>query len=126
MANSLQLNTSTVFAGLGTSTFTVVTAGLYTVRFKSTLPYIAAGTSNNSTVTAGGSALQVVVNQNGSPVLTVGGSATNPTPTQPSLGSSVVINCAAADVITVVLSSANAVDALPNSVKTIINLFQGE
>lgn len=126
MANSLQLNTSTVFAGLGTSTFTVITAGLYTVQFKATLPYLAAGSPGNSTVTSGGSALQVVINQNGSPVLTAGGASTNPTPTQPSLGGSVVISAAASDVITVVLSSANAVDALPNAVKTIINLFQGE
>lgn len=126
MANSLQMNTSTVFAGLGTSTFTVVTAGLYTVQIKSTIPCLAAGSSNNSTVTAGGSALQIVVNNNGSPVLTVGGSGANPTPTQQSIGGSVVIQAAAADVITVVLTSANAVDALPNAVKSIINLFQGE
>lgn len=126
MANSLQLNNSNVFAGLGTATFTVVTAGLYTVAFKSTLPYLAAGSLGDSTVTAGGSALQVVVNLNGSAKLTVGGSATNPTPTQASMGSSVVISCAASDIITVVLTSANAVDAVPNAVKTIINLFQGE
>jgi len=126
MANSLQLNTSTVVAGLGTSTFTVVTAGLYTCAVNFTIPYIASGSSNNSTVTTGGSALQIVVNQNGSPVLTLGGVSTNPTPTQPSLGGSVRIQAAAADVITVVLTSANAVDAVPNAVKGTINLYQGE
>lgn len=126
MANSLQLNSSTVFAGLGTSTFTVVSAGLYTCQVRSTIPCISAGSSSNSTVTTGGSALQIVVNNNGSPVLTVGGAATNPTPTQQSIGGSVIISAAASDVITVVLSSANAVDAQPNSVKSLINLFQGE
>lgn len=41
--NSLQLNTSTVVGGLGTQTFNVPTTGLYTVSFKSFLPYLAAG-----------------------------------------------------------------------------------
>lgn len=124
--NSLQLNSSTIFAGLGTSTFTVVTAGLYTVDVASTIPHIAAGSSSDSTATAGGSALQIVINQNGSAKLTVGGAATNPTPTQPTLGGRVSLQCAAADVLTVVLTSANAVDAALNAVKTVINLFQGE
>lgn len=124
--NSLQLNTSTVFAGLGTSTFTVVTTGLYTVAFKSTLPYQASGSSNDSSVTTGGSSLQVVVNQDtgGGPVakLTVG----SPSPTQPLLGGSVSLLCTAGDVLTVVLTSAAAADNALNAVKTIINLFQGE
>jgi hypothetical protein len=116
------LNTSTVFAGLGTNTFTVVTPGLYTVAFTSTIPYRAAGSSLDSSSTAGGSSLQVVVNLNGSPALTIG----SPSPTQPSLGGSVHLQCAASDVITVVLSSAAAADNALNAVKTIINLFQGE
>lgn len=41
--NSLQVNESTVVAGLGTQTFNVVTAGLYTLEFKCFLPYQAAG-----------------------------------------------------------------------------------
>lgn len=41
--NSLQVNQSTVVGGLGTQTFNVVTAGLYTVSFKSFIPYLAAG-----------------------------------------------------------------------------------
>ena len=125
MANSLQLNTSSPFAGLGTGTYTVVTAGNYRVTCKSTLPY-EQGTSNNSSVTPStSSALQIVINQNGSPIVTVGGAANNPTPTQPSLVASAELQCAAADVITVVLSSANAIDAVPNTVKSIINLYQG-
>ena len=82
--------------------------------------------SANSSSTTGQSGLQVVVNQNGSPVLTVGGSSTNPTPTQPSIGSSVRIQCAASDTLTVVLSSSNAVDSTLNAVKGIINVYQGE
>lgn len=128
--NSLQINNSTVFAGLGTASFTVITTGLYTLGFKSTIPAIVAGSKNDSTATAGGSALQVVVNQDtgGGPVakLTVGGAATNPTPTQQSIGGRVTLQCTAGDVLTVVLTSANAVDAVPNAVKTTINLFQGQ
>lgn len=41
--NSLQLNQSTVVGGLGTQTFNVITTGLYTVSFKSFIPYLAAG-----------------------------------------------------------------------------------
>lgn len=41
--NSLQLNQSVPVAGLGTQTFNVVTTGLYTVSFKSFLPYFPAG-----------------------------------------------------------------------------------
>lgn len=43
MTNALQVNQSTVVGGLGTQSFTVVTAGLYTLQFKSFLPYLAAG-----------------------------------------------------------------------------------
>lgn len=46
--NSLQLNDSTVVAGLGTQTFNVVTAGLYTLSFKSFLPYLASGSAPQS------------------------------------------------------------------------------
>jgi hypothetical protein len=122
--NSLQINSSTPIAGLGTQTCNIVTAGTYTVQFSITIPFVQ-GTSANSTSTVGQSALQVVVNQNGTPLLTVGGSATNPTPTQPSLSGAIQILCAATDVITVVLTSANAVDAVPNAVKGIVNVFLG-
>lgn len=48
--NSLQVNQSTVVGGLGTQTFNVVTAGLYTFSFKSFLSYLAAGGPPISTV----------------------------------------------------------------------------
>ncbi len=41
--NSLSAIASTVVGGLGTQTFNIVTAGLYTMDFKSFLPYLAAG-----------------------------------------------------------------------------------
>lgn len=47
--NSLQVNQSTVVGGLGTQTFNVVTAGLYTVSFKATIPYQPAGSQPQST-----------------------------------------------------------------------------
>lgn len=126
--NSLQINTSTVVGGLGTQTYTVTaaSAGLITVQFKSFIPYIASGTSGNSSATTGGSSLQVVINQDtgGGPVakLTVG----SPSPTQPLMGGSVSLQCAAGDVLTVVLTSAAAVDNALNAIKSIINVFQGE
>ncbi len=129
MANSFQVNTSTVVGGLGTQTYTVPTGtatGPYTCAVNFTIPYVAAGTSNNSASTAGQSALQIVVNKNGSAQLTLGGSATNPTPTQPSLAGSVVMSLAAADIVTVVLTSANAVDNALNAIKGTINFYQGE
>lgn len=124
MANGLQLNTATVFAGLGTSTFTVTSAnaGLLTCQIKSTIPCIAAGSSANSSVTTGGSGLSIVVNKNGSPILTIA----NPSPTQPLMGGSVSAQFAATDVITVVLSSSAVADAGLNAIKSIINLYQGE
>lgn len=128
MANSIQLNQGTVFAGLGTSSFTVVAPGLYSVSVQSTIPHDA-GSSLNSAQAATSpfaSALQIVINLNGSPVVTVGGSAANPTPNQPFISAAAHMSCVATDVISVVLSSANAIDAQPNTVKSIINLFQGE
>lgn len=124
--NALQLNSSTPWSGLGTATFNVVTAGLYTCAINCTIPYVASGTKDNSTTMAtdpAASALSIVVNQNGSPVLTL---ATPPSPTQPQMGGSVRIQAAASDVITVVFSSAALADNQSNAVKAIINLFQGE
>lgn len=51
--NSLQVNQSTVVAGLGTQTFTVVTAGLYTCSLKYFLPYQPAGSPPITTSAAG-------------------------------------------------------------------------
>jgi len=128
MANSLQINNSNVFAGLGTATYVVptgVATSLYTVQVKSTIP-AQLGQSYDSSSLVGQSALQIQVKKNTVAQLTVGGSATNPTPTQQSIGGSVVLSLAAGDQLDVVFSSANAVDAVPNAVKSIINVFQGE
>jgi hypothetical protein len=128
MANSLSLNANEV-AGLGTFSYTVPVggAGLYTLSCQSTLPY-EQGTFNNSSVTPSvASALQVVLRQTGSASvsITIGGSATNPTPTQPAIGTSSRFQVADGDVLSVVLSSANSIDAQPNSVKSVVNLYQG-
>lgn len=44
MTATLPINASSPFSGLGTATATIVTAGAYTLSFKSFLPYLAAGT----------------------------------------------------------------------------------
>lgn len=121
MASGISSNHSTVFGGLGTASLTVVTPGLYTCAFVSTIPF-QQGAPYNSATTTGASGLQVVINLNGSPVLTVSG----PSPTQPQMGGSVRIGCVATDVITVVTSSSAAADQPPNAVKTTINLYLGE
>ena len=126
MANQLQLNESTPFVGLGTATFTVVIPGIYTVAVSSTIPFNQGTSFRADQAPAFTSALQTVVNQNGSPVMTLGGVSANPTATQPAVSGQVRIECAATDVITVVFSSSSAADATPNAVKSIINLFQGE
>lgn len=125
MTNSLKLEQQNVFAGLGTATFTVVTAGLYTVQVQSFIPYQASGSSSDSSVTTGGSSLQIVVNLDtgGGPVAQL--TIANPTPTQPIMSGSVALRCAVADVITVVLTSSAAVDNAKNSIKSTINLFTG-
>lgn len=124
MANGLALNTSTVVGGLGTQTFTVTVAGLYTVDVKFFIPYNPAGSSSSSTAAAL-SALSVVVNQDtgGGPVAKL----TTPAPSanQPLVNGKVVLSCSVGDVITVVLTSANAADAALNAVKGFVNLFQG-
>lgn len=51
--NNLQLNNSTAVAGLGTQTFNVVTTGLYTLEFKSFIPYLASGSQPQSTSPSG-------------------------------------------------------------------------
>lgn len=111
MANDLQLNKAIPLEGLGDFTYTVVTAGSYTVGIKSTLP--------------ANSALSIVIKQNSTTRLTIGGATGNPTPTQQAIGTSYSQYFAASDVIHVVLSSSASVDALPNSVKSTINLFLG-
>jgi hypothetical protein len=119
--NSISSIASTPVTGLGTQTFNVVTAGLYTCAVNFTIPYQTAS-SNNSSVTTSGSSLSIVVNLNGSAKLTLA----SPSPTQPSMGGSVVMQCAANDVITVVLSSAAAADNVLNAIKGTINIYAGE
>jgi len=125
MANSLGLNSNAV-AGLGTFAYTVVTPGMYSLNVQSTLPYESGTYNDSSVVPSVASALQIVIKQNASTLVTVGGAATNPTPTQPSLSAGFKIQAVAGDVLSVVLSSANAIDNQPNSVKSNINLFLGE
>jgi hypothetical protein len=127
VANDLQMNDSTPIAGLGTfaHTITAEEAGMITVEVQSTLPRDPGGTSLNSgQVSPFASALQIVVQQNSTPMLTIGGVATDPSPNQATLGSSVRLQCVATDLIEVVLSSVNAIDQKPNSVKSTISLFQ--
>ena len=126
MTNGLQLNESTPVAGLGTWTYTVVTAGLYSVKTNFTIPYQPAGSSNNSASTAGQSGLTITLKQNTTTLVTAGGSSANPTPNQPTLGASTTINAAAGDTISVVTSSSNAVDQGLNAIKGIVNLYSGE
>lgn len=51
MTDTININASSPYAGLGTAVATVVTAGLHTVSFKSFLPYIASGTAITTQVT---------------------------------------------------------------------------
>lgn len=50
MANVLQLNQSQTISGLGDSTYTTISTGLYTLRFKSFLPYLASGVAVTTNV----------------------------------------------------------------------------
>jgi hypothetical protein len=121
MPDSLNQVQSSPFVGLGTQTYTVPSAGNYTTQVRATIPYQAAGSSSDSSSTAGGSACQILVRLNGVTKLTLG----SPSPSQESLSGSTNFACAANDTITVVVSSANAVDAVPNAVKGIINIYKG-
>ncbi len=50
MTNSVNINVSSPFCGLGTAQTTVTTAGLHTVSFKSFLPYLASGVAVSAQV----------------------------------------------------------------------------
>lgn len=126
MANSLNINTNNPVAGLGDFAYTTTQDGYVTVQVKSTIPCDPGSQLDSSKVSPQASALQIVIKQNSTAKVTVGGSSTNPTPNQPSMGASAQIQCVAGDVIHVVLSSANAIDNQPNTVKSDINLFLGE
>lgn len=123
MANSLALGASNQIAGLGTFIGTVTTAGFYSVQVQSTIPHDSGSSLNSAQSSSQASALQIVVKQNASTMLTAGGSATNPTPSQATLGGSVDLQCVAGDTISVILSSANAIDNQPNTVKTVANVI---
>lgn len=116
------MNLANPVSGLGTFAYTCISsdAGPVTVECKSTIPWAYAGSVQQS------SGLQIVINLNGSPVNTAtGGTVKNPTSTQGSIGNAASFEVAAGDIISVVLSSANAIDAIPNNVKSTINMFQG-
>lgn len=107
MSNVLLLNQPMVGVGLVTQTYTIPSTGLYKVHADITeIPP---------------SGLSVVVNVGGSPVYT----APTITPTQSALQFDKQMSLTAADVVTVVLSSSSAIDALKNSVKSIITIEQG-
>lgn len=123
MANTLQLNNGTAVGGLGTQTYTIVTTGTYSVEFNIGIPFVT-GTSDNSDTAADSSdasALSVVVNNNGSPVLTVA----SPAPTQPFVAGKVTFTGTAGQDITVVLTSSAVADNKLNAIKGVVNLYQG-
>ena len=107
MANTLVLNTTQVWTGLCTLTYTVTSAGFYRVTMDTTV------------VTP--SSLVVVVNQNGSPIYT----APAVTPTQIGLRFKISFLAAVNDVITVVLSSSAAIDSIPDNVLSNLSIGQG-
>jgi len=110
MTDSIKVNQSAAYAGLGTSTLTVQATGDYFISVQSTIP--------------AGSALKQVINSNSVALATLGGDANDPTPTQPSIAVSTQSYFVAGDMITVVLSSSNSVDSVPNAVKSVINVYQ--
>jgi hypothetical protein len=108
MSLALKDYQSNIEIGLGTFTYTAALAGVYFVSAQSSvLPP---------------SGLSIVINQNGSPVMT----SAAPSAAEQTVNLQDQINCAASDVITVVISSSNANDLMLNTVKTIITLnYQG-
>lgn len=109
MANTLILNQSFPFVGLGTLTFTIPTTGLYNVKVDATeVPP---------------SGLSIVVKDNGSTIFT----APVITPTQSAIQFKAgVFSLTAAHVITVVLASSAAVDSALNNVKSIVSIGEGQ
>ncbi len=106
----LQVNQALVVAGLGNFSYTVPSAGVYSVIVKSTIPL--------------GSSLEIVLRHNNHVVVDNGGVASNPTPTQTSIGAAMQnVYCAVNDTLSVQIASTSAVDAAPNAVKSTINLF---
>lgn len=120
--NSMNLNSSVPFSGLGTLTFNVLVDGNYQVEVQSTIPNLLGGSAYDSSSTVGGSGLSIVVNNNGSPLYTMSA----PTPSQKAMGGSIRFHCVATDVITVVFSSSDDDDYKKNynAVQSVVNLFQ--
>lgn len=120
--NSMNLNSSIPFSGLGTVTLNAPNTGIYEVRVKSTIPNQLGGSSYDSSSTVGGSGLSIVVNKNGSAQYTMSA----PTPSQKAMGGSVQFQATAADVITVVFSSSDNDDSKANlnAVQSVVNIFQ--
>lgn len=104
MNETLLADQSRTVAGLGTLTFTAPSTIDYSVIVGSTL--------NPPT------GLSIVINQNGSPVVSQPISA----PSAMSAGASAIISCTAGDVITIVLSSSVNNDTIANNVKTTVSI----
>jgi hypothetical protein len=102
MALTLKDYQSNLFTGLGTFTYNVTVAGLY----------FASCTSSELPP----SGLSIVINQNGSPVV----SSATVQPAQMIVSAQTQISCAVNDVITFVLSSSNANDLSANTIKSTI------
>jgi hypothetical protein len=109
MSTLLQNNQAQPFTGLGTWTFTVPSAGQYTLACNATVP--------------AGSGLQIVLAQSGSASTSVTISVTGQT--QPSIGTSYRFTCATSDVLTATLTSSNSVDSAANAIKGTLNLYSG-
>lgn len=100
--NTLKHLESNVVEGLGTSTLTITNAGGYFFRCYSTLPQ--------------GSAMIITINKNGTPIAT----SALPVATARFTFIEGKTNCVPGDSITFVLSSSAAVDAMPNTIKSVI------
>lgn len=120
-----------IAAAVSTVTVTGTTSGVILLNTQAGVTTAAAdGTAATSFTFAvnktgsygAGSGLKLQI-KNGSTVLLT---LSNPSPSQPLVGGKVITQCTAADVITVVTSSLASVDALPNAVKGVLNIFQGE
>lgn len=136
MSSTLALGQPQVGVGLQSYTFTIPSvgtvvpfggSGIYNVKVEATMEDsvigngAGSGLNQQTAQVVTNSALSIVVNKNGSAVLT----SSVPTPFQAAYQGKILINCVATDVITVVLSSANAIDKLLNSVQSIVSINQG-
>lgn len=105
MSLGLKDSQSNIEIGLGTFTHTTAHTAIYFVS------------SQSSVLPPSG--LSVVINKNGSPVVT----SAAPSAAEQLVSLQTLISCTAGDVITVVLSSSSANDLMLNSVKTLITIY---